>query len=73
MAARRRQLTLLAALTVCLSCDLGLPAAARPDASVAAAAAAGPLVRLVGRFFPGDPGAGGTLPQVSRCLIVWHG
>ncbi|KAI7841724.1 hypothetical protein COHA_004590 [Chlorella ohadii] len=69
MATRRRQLALLAALAVCLACDMGLPVAARPDASVAAAAAAGPLVRLVGRFFPGDPGAGGTLPQ----LFTWSG
>lgn len=67
MTARRRRLALLSLLAVCIGCVPGLPAAARPDAAVAAAAA-GPLVRLVGRFSPGDSGAGATLPQASSCI-----
>lgn len=78
MAARRRRATLLALLWVCLVGVPGHPVAARPDSDLAAAAAAvGPTVRLVGRFYPGDNGAGATLPQVSswyRCcslLVEW--
>lgn len=68
MAARRRRATLLALLWVCLVGGPGHPVAARPDSDLAAAAvaaAAEPTVRLVGRFYPGDSGAGTTLPQVS--------
>ncbi|PRW56696.1 endo-1,4-beta- isoform A [Chlorella sorokiniana] len=69
MAACRPRAALLVLLAVCVACASGRLAAARPDSDLAAAAAAGPLVRLVGRFFPGDNGAGGALPQ----LFTWSG